>query len=381
MVSVQLFGNVNAQYELPVTRDGILNFPEIGPISVAGLEFSEMKEVIESRIREQMIGVRSSITMGELRSMRVFVLGDVNRPGSYTVSSLSTVTNALFIGGGVAEGGSLRDIKIKRGGQTVKRIDGYDLLLQGDTSDDIRLQPGDVIFVPPVGDTVGVAGEVKRPAIYELHGETTVAQALDLAGGLTPIGYQGQARLERISASAERVVLTLDLTDPADRATRIMDGDIIQVDPVLDRYSDSVRLSGHVYRPGTYQWRQNMRLSDLIPSVDMLKPQADRRYLLIRREAEPGGPIDVLSADLGRALIEKGTEQDVMLHERDEVFVFDLETGRQKQIDPILEELRLQSLYGQPAREVAISGQVRAPGNYPLETGMRVSDLVRAGLT
>lgn len=379
LVSVQLFGNVNAQYELPVTRDGTINFPEIGPISVAGLEFTEMKEVIEARIAEQMIGVRSSITMGELRSIRVFVLGDVSRPGSYTVSSLSTVTNAMFIGGGVAEGGSLRDIQIKRHGKTARRIDGYQFLLEGDTSDDIRLQPGDVIFVPPLGSTVGVSGEVRRPAIYELKGETTVEQALELAGGLMPTGYDGQARLERISTSGDRVVLTLDLDDAEDLKKAIMDGDVIHVDPVLDRFSDSVRLRGHVYRPGAYQWRPNMRLSDLIPTTDVLRPQADRHYLLIRRERDSGGPIEVVSADLSMALLNRGGEHDILLQERDEVFVFDLETGRQKQIDPILEELRLQSQYGEPTREVAISGQIRAPGKYPLETDMQLSDLVRAG--
>ncbi|MGB5621478.1 MAG: SLBB domain-containing protein [Gammaproteobacteria bacterium] len=379
VVSVQLFGNVNAQYELPVTRDGTVNFPEIGPIAVAGLEFTEMKEVIEARIAEQMIGVRSSITMGELRSIRVFVLGDVNRPGSYTISSLSTVTNALFVGGGVAEGGSLRNIQVKRGGKTVRRIDGYQFLLQGDTSDDIRLQPGDVIFVPPVGPTVGVAGEVRRPAIYELLGDTTVADALDLAGGLTPIGYEGQARLERIASTEDRVILTLDLSDSEDRRLSVRDGDVIQVDPVLDRLAGSIRLRGHVYRPGAYQWRPEMRLTDLIPGTDLLRPQADRHYLLIRREREAGGPIEIVSADLSAALANRGGEENIDLQERDEIFVFDLETGRQKQIDPILEELRLQSRYGEPTQEVAISGQVRAPGKYPLEPDMTLGDLLRAG--
>jgi len=195
VVSVQLFGNVNAQYELLVNRDGAINFPEIGPIPVAGLEFSQMTKVVEDRVGEQMIGVRTSITMGQLRSIRVFVLGDVNRPGSYSVSSLSTVTNAMFLAGGIAPGGTLRDVQIKRDGKLVKRIDGYALMLQGDTSDDIRLQPGDVIFVPPVGPQVGVAGEVKRPAIYELNGEKTVNEVIELAGGVMPTAYRGQARL------------------------------------------------------------------------------------------------------------------------------------------------------------------------------------------
>lgn len=379
VVSVQLFGNVNAQYELSVNRDGAINFPEIGPIAVAGLEFSEMKEVLEARVAEQMIGVRTSITMGELRSIRVFVLGDVNRPGSYSVSSLSTVTNAMFLAGGVAPGGTLRDVQIKRSGRLVKRIDGYDLMLRGDTSNDIRLQPGDVIFVPPVGPQVGVAGEVKRPAVYELNGERTVGQLIELAGGAMPTAFEGQARLERIDEDAERTVLTLDLRDPADRSTDVRDGDVIYVDPILDRLEGSVRLSGHVYRSGAYEWRPGMRLSELIPSLAQLRPQADRHYVLVRREEVPGGPIKILSADLEHALAQPGGVEDLLLQERDEVFVFDMEKGRARQVQPILDQLELQATFEEPRREVIVGGQVRAPGKYPLEEGMRVSDLLRAG--
>jgi protein involved in polysaccharide export with SLBB domain len=379
IVSVQLFGNVNAQNELPVNRDGNINFPEIGPIAVAGLEFSEMRDVIEQRVGEQMIGVRTSITMGELRSIRVFVLGDVNRPGSYSVSSLSTVTNAMYLAGGVAPGGTLRDVQIKRNGKLVRRIDGYEFMLRGDTSDDIRLQPGDVIFVPPVGVQVGVEGEVRRPAIYEINGEKTVADVIDLAGGTLPTAYRGKVRLERVGPDADRRVVSVDLRDPKGRSTPIVDGDVIYVDPVIDRLAGSVRLTGHLYRPGAYQWTSGMRLSDLIPSLSYLKPKADRNYLLIRREIEASGPVSAVSADLEAALRSPHSDADSVLLERDEIFVFDLETGRKRQIGPILEDLALQASFGEPGREVAVSGHVRAPGRYPLEDGMRVSDLIRAG--
>lgn len=378
-ISVQLFGNINAQYELAVNRDGMINLPEIGPISVAGLEFSEMKEALESRITEQKLGVQTSITMGTLRSIRIFVLGDVTRPGSYTVSSLSTVTNAMYVAGGVTPSGSLRDVQVKRSGRLVQRIDGYDFMMKGDTSSDIRLQPGDVIFVPPIGPTVGVAGQVRRPAIYEIVGDKTVAEAIDLAGGLLPTAYLGQARLERIGADGNRKVLTLSLRSEQEKQLNLRDGDVLYVDPVLDRLGGSVQLSGHVYRPGSYQWRAGMRVSDLIPSVAHLKPMADRGYVLIRREMEPGGPIDVLSADLAAALRDVGGPADLPLKERDQVIVFDMETGRSRQIAPILDELRLQASLGEPREEVIISGQVRAPGVYPLEDGMTVSDLIRAG--
>src|SRR5262249_7844235 len=185
-VNVQLFGNQNADYRFVVSRDGTITFPEIGPVNVAGLTYEQLRDAITQRVSEQMIGVRASVTLGELRSIRVFVLGDVNRPGSYLVSSLSTMTNALYTSGGVKPVGSLRNVALMRGGNTISTLDVYDLLLRGDTRADARLMPGDAIFVPPVGATVAIDGEVRRPAIYEIRGERNVSEIVALAGGLTP---------------------------------------------------------------------------------------------------------------------------------------------------------------------------------------------------
>ncbi|MCF6260800.1 MAG: polysaccharide export protein, partial [Gammaproteobacteria bacterium] len=151
-VQVQLYGKENQQHELMVNREGLLQFPGIGPIAVTGMRFDELKNDLQRRIKEQMPGVQIHVSLGELRSMRIFVLGDVNRPGAYTVSSLSTMTNALFVSGGVRPIGSLRNVQLKRRGKLIQQLDLYDLLLRGDTSADARMQPGDVIFVPPVGD-------------------------------------------------------------------------------------------------------------------------------------------------------------------------------------------------------------------------------------
>jgi protein involved in polysaccharide export with SLBB domain len=178
-VRVQLFGNVNGIYEFEVSRDGILNLPELGPITVAGLPFSEFRRDLNQRVEKMLIGTQVSVTMGQLRTMRIFVLGDVNRPGSFVVSSLATISSALYYSGGISEIGSLRNIQLKRNGKVVSRLDMYDLLLKGDTSRDERLRPGDVIFVPPIGATVGIGGAVKRPAIYELNGERSVAEGVD----------------------------------------------------------------------------------------------------------------------------------------------------------------------------------------------------------
>ncbi len=378
-IELQLFGSQSALYSLVVGRDGVLNVPEIGPVSVSGLKFSDMTAALQQRISEQLIGVRSSITMGPLRSIRVFVLGDAYRPGSYTVSALSTMTNALLVSGGVNSIGSLRNIQLKRNGQTVTTIDLYDLLLNGDTSGDARLQPGDVIFIPPVGNTVGVAGEVRRPAIYELRGEGSVSDILDLAGGILPAAYPEASRIERINADRERTVIDVDLSTPDGLSVAVKGDDTIRVFSILEKREDVVLLNGHVFRPGPFQWREGMRITDLIPSIDELQARADLDYVLIRREIPEELRIGVFSADLGAALARPGSSDDIELHPRDHVFVFDVGAGRADLVEPVLAELRLQSSREAPTQVVTVNGRVRAPGRYPLEDQMRVSDLLRAG--
>ena len=378
-IEVQLFGGQNAFYSLVVTREGTLNFPEIGPLSVAGLRFGELRQLLQQRVNEQMIGVTASITMGPLRSIRIFVLGDAYRPGSYTVSALSTMTNALFVSGGISDIGSLRNVQLKRNGELVTTLDLYDLLLRGDTSSDARLQPGDVIFIPPLGKTVGVDGEVRRPAVYELRNESTVAQVLDVAGGLLPTSYPQASRIERINSERERTVIDVDLTTKAGMSANIRADDTIRIYSVLEKREDIVLLEGHVNREGTFQWQPGMRLTDLIPSARDLRPKADPDYVLIRRERPDGLRTEVRSADLGNALRAPGSEADVLLRPKDQVTVFDLSADRSEQLLPLIDELRMQARHGSPTQEVTVVGRVRAPGVYPLESGMRVSDLLRAG--
>ena len=378
-LEVQLIGNTRARHSLVVNRDGRIMFPELGPITVAGLRFEEARERIETRVGEQMIGTQATVSMGDLRSIRVYVLGEAERPGSFTVSSLATITNAIFVSGGVKPIGSLRNIQLKRNGQVVKRLDLYDLLLNGDTSGNVRLQPGDVIFIPPVGSTVGVTGEIRRPAIYELKGESSVADLLHLGGGLTPEADPRLATLQRIDDRRERVVLDVDLTNPQSRGTSLRTGDLLRIPGVKATYSNAIRLDGHVLRPTSVQYRSGLRLTDVIPSADELKPNADQRYVLIRRE-EPGTRrVQALSADLSAAWRAPATSANPLLAPRDRVYVFDLETGRRAILDPILQELKLQAVSTEPSQIVRVSGRVRVPGEYPLEQGMTVSDLIRAG--
>lgn len=378
-VRVQLFGNVNGIHEYEVTRDGILNLPEIGPVTVAGLPFSEFRADLNKRVAEMLIGTQVSVTMGPLRTIRVFILGDANKPGSYVVSGLATISSALYRSGGISPVGSLRNIQLKRNGQVVARLDLYDLLISGNTANDRRLQPGDVIFVPPIGNTVAVTGAVKRPAIYEVSGRAMVAGVVQLAGGLSNDAYGEGARIERIDAGGARTMLAVNLKDRDAASMAVHSGDTLLIPDILPDVENSIVLSGHLFRPGTFAWRPGMRLADVISSAHELKPGVDMSYVLIRRERERGMPIEVLSADLAAALARRTSEDNVALQPRDQIFVFSLDLGRQRTITPIVEELRRQATFDRPASQVQISGNVRAPGLYPLEEGMRVSDLIRAG--
>lgn len=377
-VRVQLYGKENGDHSLVVGRDGQLSFPGLGPVAVSGLRYPEMEAMLLKRVAEQMIGVRAAISMGPLRSIRVFVLGEAVRPGSYTVSALSTITNALFISGGVREMGSLRDIQLKRDGRLVSRLDLYDLLLKGDTSGDARLQPGDVLFIPPVGTTAGISGEVRRPAIYELRGERFAKDLIRMAGGVLATAYPQASRLERIDERGNRTVLDADLTRDDGQTLALHDGDVLTVYSVLDKQENIVVLSGHVQRPGTYQWRPGMKLLDLVRSVDDLQPRADLRYVVIKRELRPQRYVQVVSTRMDFALTDPASRFNLELLPRDEVIFLGIATERAARLEDIVAQIKLQATLADPEKVVVASGNVMHPGAYPLEPGMRVSDLVRA---
>jgi protein involved in polysaccharide export with SLBB domain len=375
---VQLFGNTNRVQTFTVGRDGQISFPQIGPITVGGQRFSAVKASIEDHVARQMIGVRAYVQMGETRGVRIFLLGEVEKPGSYTVSGLSTVTNALFAGGGIKRSGSLRNIQLKRSGQLVRRLDLYDLLLRGDTNNDVRLLAGDVVFIPPIGNTVSVNGEVLRPAIYEIRDEVSVGDLVNLSGGLTPEADQRQARLERRNEKGERAVTNIDLSSASARSETLQNGDFLRVLRIRDVLDGGVTVSGFVYQSQPFEYRSGLRLSDVLRFED-LKPGADTHYVLIRRELPPDRKASVVSADLAAALAAPGSEKDILLQPRDQLTVFDLQSGRDRVVSNVLDDLRAQATYSQPLQAVIIGGRVRAPGQYPLEPNMRVSDLIRAG--
>ena len=377
--AVLLYGSQNKTLRLSVGRDGQVDIPELGPMSVAGRPFSEVKTEIESRVARQMIGVRASLSMGQTRAIQVFVLGEARYPGDYTVSGLATMTGALFASGGVREIGSLRNIQLKRAGKVISELDLYDLLIQGDSSHDVKLHPGDVILIPAIGPTVSIDGEVQRPAIYELKGAVSATTAIQLAGGFTPNADTGKAVLSRVDGQRRRVVQDIDLSAPSAAHELLQNADVLRVERLRPTLDSGVTVDGQVFRPGSYAWQPGMRLSQLLPSLDELKPNADQHYILIRREDPVSKRISVISGDLPAALQAPGSPADLELAARDRITVFDLQNGRDRVIRPLLEELQLQSNEQQSLAQVNISGSVKAIGDYPLETGMKISDLIRAG--
>jgi len=379
-LQIFLFGKESVEHQLQVSREGELNFPGIGPIQVAGMRFDELKTSLNQRISQQMIGVRASITLGRLRSIRVFILGDVRRPGSYTVSALSTMTNALFVSGGVTKIGSLRNVQLKRRGNVVTTLDLYDLLLKGDTSQDARIQPGDVLFVPPIGEVAGIGGEVRRPALYELKQERTVADLVQMAGGILPTADLKSAQIERINPMGERILLDLDLAAAQSQGIELISGDAIRVYSILDKMEAIVQLAGHVQRSGGSQWFEGMRLSALLRSTRDVLQEADLGYVLIEREGLHGGKLDVLTASLTEAWEKPGAEGDPLLLPRDYVTVLSLGKSRAQPISKVVQKLKQEERFGQRANVVSVAGNVRFAGDYPYQQEMTVADLVKAAL-
>jgi polysaccharide export outer membrane protein len=374
---VQIYGKLNVEYRLVVTRDGRLLVPELGPIQIGGMRFDEARELLRQRFDQQVIGAKAVTTLGALRTIRVLVVGDVVKPGDYTLSGLTSLLNALMNSGGIKRSGSLRNIELKRRGQIVTRLDLYDILLRGDTSGDTPLQHGDVIFVPPLGPTVGIAGEVQRPAIYELRHESEVADMIRLAGGLLPTAALNDAHIERIHQGSRYTLIDLALNQPGGARTKIAEGDIIRIFPVTRTMDDVVLLSGHVLRPGGFQFRPGMRASDLLSSPRLLRPNADTAYGLLRREHPASRRIEALYLDMHAILSHPGGGKDLLLAARDELIVFDLKQSRSERLAELVRDLRTQAEPGRyPPMLVEVKGHSRYTGTLPLAVGARLLDVL-----
>lgn len=267
---VQVWGQVTMNSRLTVDRAGNVYIPQVGTLRVAGMSFEQLPSYLKTQMGRVFRNFDLNVNMGQLRSMQIFVLGQARRPGSYTISSLSTLVDALFATGGPSPQGSLRDVQLKRSGKIIVDFDLYNLLQRGDKSNDIALLPGDVIYIPSAGPQVAVAGSVNAPAIYELRtGADSVDDVIGLASGLSSVAASTKARVERVEAHTLRSVLEVSLDTQGSRVT-LRGGDILEVTAVVDRYKNGVVLRGNVANPGQYVWSPGMRVGDLLPDKDSL---------------------------------------------------------------------------------------------------------------
>jgi polysaccharide biosynthesis/export protein len=263
------WGQVDIDYQAVVDRTGNIFIPKVGNINVAGVKYGQLQPYLKSAISRIFQNFELNVSLGELRSVQVFVMGQAKRPGSYTVSSLSTLVNALFASGGPSTRGSMRNIQLKRGNQVVVTFDLYKLLLNGDKSDDARLLSGDVIYIPPVGPSIAMVGSVNVPAIYEINQNSLLGDAIGFAGGLTPTAAGKSATIEHISSRTVRTVEEV-LLDESGLRFPVKDGDLITVRPLAARFDNAVTLRGNVTIPGRYAWKQGMRVHDVIPTPESL---------------------------------------------------------------------------------------------------------------
>lgn len=388
-ISIQIFGKETNELELEVNREGQVVFPQHGPFTVSGLSFTEMKHLLAAKIKEKIIGVDVVIGMASLRSMRVFVLGDAYKPGPYTLSSLSSITHAIFAAGGISDIGSLRNIQLKRAGKLIKTLDLYDLLIQGDSSNDVLLQSGDVVFIAPVGDTVSIEGEVRRPAIYELIKDDSFNDVVAMSGGLLPSAYAKSTIVERYNQNNLRSVINIDFTNSAELAIKSQAGDVIRVMKTANMFSESVTVIGAITRPGKYQWHQGQKITDLLPEVNShTLANADLNYSIIIRELDVARNIEVLQFELAKAIANPESSDNITLQANDKVLVFsqvsklsdtDLTLfSRQRLLLPIIKKLKRQGGSGQAIQLVEVDGSVKFPGVYPLAKNARVDDLILA---
>ena len=268
---IQAWGQITLNSRYTVDRSGSIYIPQAGALHVAGLNFGQLQDYLKAQLGRVFRNFDLNVNMGQLRSIQVFVVGQARRPGSFTISSLSTLTNALFATGGPTPQGSMRHIQLKRSGKVLVDFDLYDLLERGDKTNDIQLLPGDVIYIPPVGPQVAVAGSVNSPAIYELKSGngSTIGDVLELAAGMTNVASGQKIRLERVDERRMRSITEVPL-DTQGRSTVLHDGDLLELVAVVSQYKDAITLRGNVANPGRFTWKPGMRVRDLIPDKDAL---------------------------------------------------------------------------------------------------------------
>jgi protein involved in polysaccharide export with SLBB domain len=350
-VNVDIWGGVAQRLQRVVDRSGRLALPEVGSIDVSGRTLGDVQRVVQAALRTQFHEVEADVSLSRIRSVRVYVVGEVENPGAYDISSLSTPLNALYAAGGPTSRGSLRHLRLYRGKELVQEVDAYDLLLHGVHNSLARIQSGDTLQVPAMGAEVTVEGMVMHPAVYELGSEKTLAEALQLAGGVLPSGTYRHIQVERVIAHQSHTMLQLDMPEGNDQQAvnkalddfAIQDGDKVRISPILPYSEKTVYLDGHVFRPGKYAYHDGMKLTDVIHSYNDLLPEPYKQHAEVIRLQAPDYSPTVFAFNLGDALA--GKDQDLILKPFDTVRVF----GRYDFED-------------QP--DVTVSGEVRDPGDH-----------------
>ena len=350
-LSIDLFGGISQRLRRIVDREGRVSLPEIGGLDVNGRTLGDVQNMVQSALRSQFRNVQVDVSLSRLRTVRVYVVGDVQNPGAYDISSLSTPLNALYQAGGPTSRGSLRALKHMRGQEMIQTVDVYDLLLHGVRSNMKRLEAGDTILVPPIGNEIAVQGMVRRPAIYELNGEKNLAEVLEVAGGVLPSGTLRHIDVERVVAHDSRTMLGLDIPENNNEKVvnealekfAIQDGDQVKISPIVPFADKTIYLDGHVFRPGKYAYREGMKVSDLIGSYKDLLPEPYRAHAEVIRLKAPDYTPEVIAFNLEDAMA--GKEQDVTLKPLDTVRVF----GRFDFEDQPL---------------ITVTGEVRDPGDH-----------------
>ena len=366
-LSIDLWGGVSAKLTRVVDRQGRVTLPEAGPVLVSGYSLGEVQQVVQKAIGTQYRDTSADVSVARLRTVRIYVVGEVEQPGAYDISSLSTALNALVAAGGATRQGSLRALRHMRGKQELEDIDTYDLLLRGVSPDARKLENGDTLLVPPVGPQVTVTGMVRRPAIYELHGEQTVAEVLNLAGGILPAAALRHVEVQRLEAHEKRTMLSLDLSPEDSSSTklasfRLQDGDEIHIFPIATYNQDTIYLQGHVLRPGRYSYHEGMKLTDLITGYKDVLPEPAAHYGEIIRLNPPDFRPSVVSFDLAAAMKDAAAAPELKPLDTVRIFSrFDFE----------------------PAPTVSVAGEVRSPGTFRTsgQASLRDAVYLAGGLT
>ena len=367
-VVIEVWGASEANIVQKVTPDGYISIPDVGPIAVNGLTVQAASNRIRAKLSKIYSGMKTAnvdlstnvkVSLGQIRTIQVNIMGEVARPGTYALSSFSTVFHALYKAGGVSPIGSLRNIKVVRGGRTVATIDVYDYILQGRSHTDIRLQEGDVILASPYEALVMIQGKIKRPMYYEMKNSESIATLINYAGGFSDDAYASSITVERSNAK-ERTICTVDEMHYND--FKMKDGDVVSIGAILDRYDNRVEIKGAVYRPGSYAIGQDIRtVRDLILKADGLLEEAFTNRGVLHRE-NPDRKLEIISVNIKGIL--DGTEPDIALQKNDALFI--------------------PSIYDLEAKgTLEINGEVFAPGIFPFAANTKLEDLIimAGGLT